>query len=133
MELTYSSAKSPAEIIKYLTDMESYVTVSPVVYKIKPLKTNEYLFFEKLRILFLPLKFKYHTTIEHTPSTNLVIQQATVMRFTKIKLEFKVEVQAQKTVITETVTFKTMLPIKFLLRKIFRKQHVLLFQNIEKK
>lgn len=55
------------------------------------------------------------------------------MKVTKIEMEFVLETQNDITIVNETITFKSPLPIKFLMQAIFKKQHTQLFKNIENK
>lgn len=53
------------------------------------------------------------------------------MKLTKIELTFILKPEEYFTIIEETIFFKTHLPVKPLMESIFRKQHALLFKNIE--
>ena len=59
MVLTYSINK-PVEIVyDCLTDMQKFVSVHPIIYKIENKGENEYLVFETLKVLFIPVSFTY--------------------------------------------------------------------------
>ena len=49
MVVNYTSAKSIEEVFSFLSDMQKFAEVHPVIYKIEKKGENEYLFFEKLK------------------------------------------------------------------------------------
>lgn len=48
-------------------------------------------------------------------------------------MKFNLKADNDFTIIDETINFKSSLPIKFILEGIFKRQHNLLFKNIELK
>ena len=56
---------------------------------------------------------------------------ATVMKFTKVEMIFILFSENDITRIEETVNFNTIFPMKQVLQKIFKKQHIELFKNLE--
>ncbi|MES2589871.1 MAG: SRPBCC domain-containing protein [Bacteroidota bacterium] len=132
MELSFKINKSPEFIFDYLTDMQKFVSVHPVITKIELLENNKYLVHETLKFGFLPISFTYYVTIESNLDEKIVIIRATVMKFTKIEMNFKLKTDQEFCIVEEKIQFKSPLPIKRIMQNIFRKQHTLLFQNIEK-
>lgn len=57
--------------------------------------------------------------------------KASVFKLTKIEMEFTLKTDNDYTIIDEEIDFKSVLPIKFMMQSIFRKQHNQLFKNIE--
>ncbi len=107
------------------------MSVHPVISKMDAIKHNHYLAHETLRILRIPFSFNYPVIIESDYNNKIIIMHATVLRFNKIELNFKIEAGEPFSLITETIHFKTLLPIKPIMQMIFRKQHRQLFINIE--
>jgi len=132
MTIIHKVNKPYGVIFEYLTDMQKFVQVHPVIYKIDPISDNQYLFFETLRIGLIPWSFSYPGTIEGSDDAKKVVMQATVMQMTKIEMTFNMEPEGDFTIINEVITFKSPLPVKFLMENIFKKQHAQLFENIEK-
>lgn len=130
MELSYQIKKSPDFVFDYLTDMQKFVSVHPVITKIDPLGNNKYLVHETLKMGFIPVSFTYFVTIEADKHSKTVIIRATVMKFTKIEMNFKLKTDENFCLVEETILFKSPLPIKGMMQNIFRKQHELLFRNI---
>ncbi|MDP3557113.1 MAG: hypothetical protein Q8T03_07040 [Bacteroidota bacterium] len=126
--------KSTAELIfDYLSDMQKFVLVHPVIFKIDDTGNNTYLVHEKLQFGFIPVTFTYPFTIEKNLANKIIIMRATVMKFTKIEIHFSLKQENDFTLVEETIQFKSPLPVKFIMQGIFKKQHTQLFKNIETK
>lgn len=85
MKLTFRLKKSSEFIYDHLTDMQKYVSVHPVIYKIDKLENDRYLVYETLKIAFIPISFKYPATIEKSLADKSVLMKATVFKWTKLK------------------------------------------------
>ena len=133
MELSYKLKKTPDLIFDYLTDMQKFVSVHPVIFQIDRIGNNSYLVHETLKFGFIPFSFTYPVTIEKHEVDKIVIIRATVMKLTKIEMKFVLKTEKDFTVVTENIQFKSLLPVKFIMQSIFRKQHSQLFKNIEMK
>ena len=133
MELSYKLKKTPDLIFDYLTDMQKFVSVHPVIFQIDRIGNNSYLVHETLKFGFIPFSFTYPVTIEKHEVDKIVIIRATVMKLTKIEMKFVLKIEKDFTVVTENIQFKSLLPVKFIMQSIFRKQHSQLFKNIEMK
>lgn len=132
MILKFKIDKSPKLVYDYLTDMTKFVRVHPVITKIDKIGDTEYLIHETLKLGFLPLNFTYPVSIDQNSVEKTVEMNAIVMKLTKIKLKFSITPEDEFTIIEEKISIKSMLPIKSILQSIFRKQHKILFQNIER-
>ncbi|MEO7175127.1 MAG: hypothetical protein ABIV51_04755 [Saprospiraceae bacterium] len=132
MQLNFQSKRPLIDIFSYLSDMDKFVKVHPVIYKINTIGDNKYKAYETLKMGFLPITFNYSFTVEADPNTNAILIRATVMKLTTIEMTFTLSHQEGLTDIVETIQFRSVLPVKSIMRKVFRKQHRLLFENIEK-
>jgi len=130
MELSFKINKSADFIFDYLTDMQKFVSVHPVITKIDKTNNDSYLVYETLKFGFIPFSFTYPVTIESNFSDKNVIIRATVMKLTKIEMTFVLKAGKDFTVIEETIQFKSPLPVKSSMQNIFKKQHGQLFKNI---
>ena len=130
MKLVYKIHKPISLIIDYLTDMQKFVSVHPVIYKIDKLDKNKYLVYETLKLGFIPVSFTYPAIIESNFIDTVTIR-ATVMKLSKIEMVFTLKVKDNFTLVEENIRFNSPLPIKSIMESIFRKQHSLLFKNIE--
>jgi hypothetical protein len=65
------------------------------------------------------------------PDTLQVAINATVMKMTQIQMLFDISEVDGKTLVTERIQFKSWLPVKGILKKVFREQHTIMFNNIE--
>lgn len=133
MELSFRLNKTADFIFDYLTDMQKFVSVHPVIFKIDKTGNDRYLVYEKLKFGFILFSFTYPATIEKNNIDKVVIIRATVMKFTKIIMKFVLITENDQTIIEENIKFKSPLPIKFIMQSVFRKQHCQLFKNIAMK
>ena len=131
MELSYRLKKTPEFIFDYLTDMQKFVSVHPLISQIDETGNDNYLVHETLKFGVIPLSFTYPVTIEKSILDKVVIIKATVFKLTKIEMKFVLKLDNNYTVIAESIHIKSFLPVKFIMHSIFRKQHDQLFKNIE--
>jgi len=133
MELSFRLKKTAEFIFDYLTDMQKFVSVHPVIYQIDKTGIDSYLVHETLKFGFIPFSFTYPVTIEKNTIDKVVVIRASVFKLTKIEMKFVLKTDNDYTIIEEDIQFKSVLPIKFIMQSIFRKQHNQLFKNIEMK
>jgi hypothetical protein len=57
--------------------------------------------------------------------------KAMVKKMVHIQIIFKLSIENDQTVVNEFITLKSLLPVAFVMGKIFKTQHQKLFQNIE--
>jgi carbon monoxide dehydrogenase subunit G len=131
MEISFRLKKTTDFIFDYLTDMQKYVSVHPVISQIDNLGNESYLVHETLKLGIIPFSFTYPVTIQKNHITKRIIIRATVMKLTKIEMTFVLKSEKDYTLVEESIIFKSSLPIKSLMQNIFRKQHTQLFKNIE--
>jgi carbon monoxide dehydrogenase subunit G len=131
MKLSFSIKKNIDVTFDYLTDMQKFVSVHPVISQIDNLGNENYLVHETLQFGFIPFSFTYPVTIEKNIEDKKVIIRATVFKLTKIEMKFVLTTDRDFTIIDEQVDFKSPLPVLFVMQRIFRKQHRTLFKNIE--
>ncbi len=131
MKLSFKINKAPELIFNYLTDMQKFVSVHPLITKIDKTNSDSYLVYETIKLGFIPISFAYPVTIESKQLDNIVIMRATVMKLAHIEMIFELKQENNFTIIEENINFKSLLPINSILGKIFKKQHKQLFQNIE--
>lgn len=131
MRLSFRIHKDLDFVYDYLTDMQKFVLVHPVISKIDITSDNSYLVHETLKLGFIPFSFTYPVTIEQSISDKSVVIRAIVVKLTKIEMKFRLKSDINHTIIDEEIQFKTFLPVKFIMNSVFKKQHEKLFSNIE--
>lgn len=131
MILNFKVHKPIDAVFSYLTDMQQFVSIHPVITNMDDLGKNHYLVHETLKLGFVPISFTYLAKIDSNFEDKTVIIQATVMKFTKITMTFRLRAKAGFSEIEETIVFKSPFPIKSIMQNIFRKQHRQLFKNME--
>lgn len=133
MNLIFKIHQTTEMVFDYLTDMQKFVSVHPVISKIDRLSENNYLVHETLKFGFIPFSFTYLVFVEQSFDQKKVLIKATVMKLTKIEMLFDLREEKGFTIVEETIHFKSPLPVKPIMQDIFRKQHNELFKNIEMK
>ncbi|RZK43330.1 MAG: SRPBCC family protein [Pedobacter sp.] len=118
-------------VFENLTDMQRYVSYHPVITQIDRTGTYTYLVHETLKFGPLPISFTYPVKLERDNTTKKVIFKAQVMKINHITMAFELVEKDGLTHITETITFKTPLPVRSLMGKIFKAQHTQLFENMD--
>jgi carbon monoxide dehydrogenase subunit G len=130
LELSYQISQPLTLVYEYLTNMQKFVTVHPIIFKIEPLENNKYLVYERLKLGFIPFSFTYVANVEGDKEKGLIIIKAIVFKVTKIEMRFQLSSKNNQTLVSETVNFKSPLPVETIMKSVFKKQHQLLFQNI---
>jgi carbon monoxide dehydrogenase subunit G len=130
--LTYRIKKPLAHVYKYLSDMEAFVSVHPVISKMEEIKKGHFTVSETLKLGLFPVSFRYRAQVKADFPLRRISFEATVMKFTRISMTFDLSEEKEYCHITENITFKSPLPVKFMMERIFKKQHALLFQGIER-
>jgi carbon monoxide dehydrogenase subunit G len=131
MKLSIRSGKEVEVIFDYLTDMQKFVSVHPVIFQMDKMGKESYLVHETLKFGLVSFSFSYPVVIEKNDQNKTVIMKATVFKFTSIEMKFVLKVAGDSTLIEEEIQFTSPLPVKFLMERIFRNQHQKLFKNIE--
>ena len=129
--MTFKLHKPIDFIFDYLTDMQKFVSVHPVIFKIDITGGNSYLVHETLKFVRIPFSFTYPVTVNNSDDKKVVTIKAIVMKITQITMNFALRSEGNSTIIDETIHFKTILPVKSIMQRIFKKQHEQLFRNIE--
>ena len=130
MNLIHYLNKSSEFIFDYLSDMQKFVTVNPVIDKIEPLGDKQYKVYETLKIGFIPYSFTYPATIESNAELKTVTIKATVMKMVHIDIRFSIQPDGSSSIVEEEIHFRSFLPVKAMMGPIFKKQHAQLFLNI---
>ena len=133
MKLSFRAHKNLEFVFDYLTDMQKFASVHPVISQIDNIGNESYLVHETLKFGFIPFSFIYPVKIEKSTQNKTVNIQATVFKLTKIEMKFILKGDNDYTIIDEEILFKSPLPITFIMEGIFKKQHNQLFKNIEMK
>ncbi len=128
--LTFQVKKPIETVFENLTSMQKFVSFHPIIDKIEPISGNKYRVKETLRFGFIPVTFQYFVTINSNLNEKTINMMATVLKFTKIEMNFVLKSVGSITVITESMHFKSTFPVKGIMSRIFKKQHQILFENM---
>lgn len=132
MHLQFKLNKPINEVFQCLSIAKNFELVHPVIYKIEPQANENHLVYEQLRIGFIKFKFTYPCTIEANIETKTITMKAWVIKMVHIEIIFKLTAVNGQTIVDEFTSFKSFLPVGFVMGKIFSIQHKQLFINIEK-
>ncbi len=113
--------------------MKNFVEIHPVINKIEPLNANEFTFFETLNFLFIPLSFQYNVVIQADEIHKTVQMKSSIIGLVDLTIDFQISPSVEGCNIEERINFKSKIPVGFIMKGIFKKQHKQLFQNIEHK
>ncbi|MDZ4747363.1 MAG: hypothetical protein SH808_02685 [Saprospiraceae bacterium] len=130
MNLTFTLHKSVDFIFHYLTDMDKFASVHPLITKIDKKGEGNFLVHETLKLGFFPYSFTYPVTIKSNSANKTVMIKATVMKMAHIEMHFTIRQEGELSVVEEIITIDTNLPIKKIIKTLFMEQHAQLFKNI---
>jgi len=128
--LSFELNKPPQEAMTFYTNPEKFVKTHPVITKLEHLKHQTYRVHETLGWGPLSYSFRYTATIEAFPEQGRVHINAVVMKLVRIKLLIFLAPGAQGTSLREEITFGAIWPVTGILKRVFRKQHVQWFKNM---
>ena len=131
MHLQFKLNKPIEKVFESLNKADNFVKVHPIIYLMKPLANGGYLVHEMLKVAFINIYFTYPCTIESDAIEKTITMKAVVKKMVHIQIDFKLSTQNGQTIVDEFVSFKSILPVAFVMGKIFKTQHQKLFQNIE--
>lgn len=132
MQLTFELQQPIEFVFDYLTDMQKFVSVHPVISKIEPIGGNRYLVHETLKLGPIPVSFTYTVTVDSNVRDKTIVIRARVMKLTKIDMHYTLHQQPGYVRVEETLNFHSYFPIRAMMQNIFRKQHKVLFENLNK-
>ncbi len=130
LNLSFKVEKPIETVFENLTDMQKFVSFHPVITKIEAISNNNYRVHETLRFGFIPVTFQYLVVINSNLAEKKVKMVAIVLKFTKIEINFVLKTVENFTIITESIHFKSPFPVKGIMGRIFKKQHIILFKNM---
>jgi len=131
MNLKFEINKPIHIVFEYLTDMRKFVSVHPVISKIDNISGNNFLVHETLTLVVIPISFTYPVTIDQNFNEKKEVIRAKIMKIIGIEMSYSLTSENNSTIVNETISFKSPFPIKSLMQKTFKKQHTVLFKNIE--
>lgn len=131
MHLQFVVNKSIKEVYQCLSNMNSFVKVHPLITDMKPNQDGSYLVYEQLKLGIIRFRFTYPCNVKSNVEMNSITMNAVVKKVMHINLVFKLSQQNNQTIVDEYITFKSFLPLLFIMKSIFKKQHHILFRNIE--
>ena len=132
MKLKFKVLVPESKAFECLSDMQKFCKINPVIHKIKWSKDQDYLIYETLKLGPLPYSFVYPVNIQINTKLKCIDMRATVMKLIKINLRFEISTISNITNIDETIDVRAFFPLKWLIQRILKTQHSIMFLNLEK-
>ncbi len=132
MKLNFKINKPIDVVFEHLTNMEKFVKVHPIIYKMEKIGSGTYLVHEKLKMVFIPINFKYTAVINSNANNRTIHMNATIMKRTNVDMHYSLRTDGNFTYVSEEVIYRSPLPLIWLMQMVFKKQHSILFRNMEK-
>ncbi|HMQ74495.1 MAG TPA: SRPBCC family protein [Flavobacteriales bacterium] len=134
MDLTFHIQASPDHVVEHLAMPHLFASVHPLIERMEPLPGGRVRARERMMIgpWRTPLRFGYIAIIETDPAERTVRMSADVFGMARLRFTFRVRPQGSASLVMERAEVNSFLPIRGLMNGIIRKQHAILFANIER-
>jgi len=133
MKLFFQLHTSPEVVFPYLSDMDLFASVHPVISKMVSTGTNQFMAFETMNMGPIPFSFSYPTVVHHNLTKGVIEMQAVIFKMTTMEISFNLSAQNGVTTIEEDIQIKSIWPLKSLIFGLVKTQHAKLFKNIEER
>ena len=124
---------TPEVVFPYLSDMDLFASVHPVISKMVSTGKDSYTAFETLKMGPVPFSFSYPAVVHHNSSEGIVQMKAVIFKMTNMEMSFSMSAQNGITTIVEDIQIKCIWPLKSLIFNTVKTQHTILFKNIEER
>ena len=131
MEMFHQLSKSPSAVLPYLAEMDLFAKMNPVIEKIEKLDDNRYRVHEKMKMGPVFHRVSYPMTLEIDPTIPKVEYHAVISGMAHIYITMILSGDHNHCQVQETIRFRSFLPLFFMIKSIFIKQHRILFENID--
>jgi len=153
--LRFSLRASAERVRAFLTDPDAFISVHPIIDRMVSDSAGGYHVYETISVGPFRWSFRYRAEMAEDPTDGSIRIRATVRRFTRMDMHFRIEPGDSNHLsrvgpgsgigpnggirqdgggctVTEKITFSSPLPIGFVMRRVFRRQHDQLFRNIDR-
>lgn len=131
-KLMHTLPTTPDVAFRYLTDMDLFASIHPVISKIQHKGNDRYLVFETLKMGPIPVSFRYPVVIRHDISKYFVHMQAVIFNMTTVEMSFNLFEEKGFTTIEENIHIKSLPLLNSMTLGVIETQHNVLFENIAK-
>lgn len=132
MELQHTIKGQPQQVWPFLSDFNAFGKIHPVIYRVEKTGPHSYKAYEKLKWGMVTFSFSYPVWLIPNFDTQVVEMHARVFWVNKIALHFAIVQNQGQTIVQEEVNFKLILPLHKLAQRIFKAQHLIVFENLNK-
>ena len=128
--LEHRLTKPASVVVNYLTDMQQFVSVHPLIYKAEKVAVDKHLVYERVTLLGIPLRFTYVVTVSGDGQNNITYK-TTVNKMVHVEMHFEIQTEKTATVVRETIKINSFLPVHGFMKWMLRRHHGTMFANIE--
>lgn len=121
---------SPQVVFTYLTDMNLFASLHPVISKIDSKGNGQYLVFETLKIGTIPFSFTYPVVLRYDFAKSFVHIKAIIFKLATVEMSFILSTENDHTTIEENIYVKSIPLLNSLIIGIIKTQHLVLFNNL---
>jgi carbon monoxide dehydrogenase subunit G len=130
MIINYSIKKPVNEVYACLADVHKFVAHHPVLYKAEKTGDAEYVFYERIKFLFIPFRINYKVTLNDLQQNESVKMYSEVQKGVHLNLNFFLTPTPTGTDIKEEILIKASLFVKPVFQFVIKRAHKKLFKNI---
>ena len=131
-EFEFTVSGAPDEVYAILSDPDRFTAVHPLIHRMRPLGDDHFMVTEYMPLGPVRIPFRYPARITKDPASLGVSIRAVVHYAIRIDMDIHVRSQAPGSQVKETIRIRSWMPGAPFLANFIRKQHALLFQNLEK-
>lgn len=132
MKLMHTLPTTPEIVFQYLTDVNLFASIHPVISKIESKGNDHYLVYETLKMGPIRVAFTYPVEIHHDISKSYIHMKAVIFKLTTVEMSFTLRAENGITTIEENIDVKSIPPMNYMTLNVIKTQHHVLFNNIEK-
>ncbi len=125
--------QAPASVVwSYLSDLNKFAEVHPIICKVDTLGDGAYRLYEKLPLGPFSFRFSYPVQVTLDPKESIIRYQSTVLGIAQLDMRFHIVDRDDYSVTHEVVEIRSRLPVERYTADECRKYHSIVFANIEK-
>ena len=118
------------EVYPYLSDIERFVSMHPVIYKCEHKGGTDHVLYERLRVLGIGISFSYPVCIQESIPNERVVMFSEFIKGVNLRLVFDLTCNGETTTIKETILFKGPFFVRPMFMRLLARMHSEMMTNI---
>jgi carbon monoxide dehydrogenase subunit G len=131
MRLSFRLAASPDRVFEILSDPDGFGRLHPLIDAIVPLGDGRYRVRERFAHLPFPLHFTYPAEITSQAASRSVEMNLRIFRLVSVDLVLRVQADGGGSLVEETGSIRSVLPVSGVLAKVLADTHRTLFDRLD--